>query len=241
MVGTARRANEAAMRNGFLVLLFAIFGVGAIACAVMAWYPQNPVGLFAEPNVHDLGECEQETVKTIQYTIHNNTKKLVELVGIPDTCSCSKAVISQSNLRPGETSQVSVERNLGNARGKRSLPIQLFVKPEPGAPERVMMLYARAIVRGDIEFQPAMLSFTSGQAAERPIQVIYRTEGYRVRDAYGSHPSLAVRWNATEKRAAVTFLPEKWLGLGTAVHVLLETDKPGEPVIRIPVRIEAGP
>lgn len=228
------------MTQRILILLFAALGIGAVACAAIAWYPQQAVGLFAEPNLHDLGQCEQGTTQTLQYTIWNRTKDSVELLGIADTCSCSRAVISKNQLRPGENAEVSVEWRLGNARGKRSLPILLNVRQQPGAPEQVLLLSARATVRGDIEVDSDLIDFTSGQTAVRKLQVTYRSDRYRVRHAYGSHASISVRWDPVTNRAQITFVPERWLGLGNAVNVLLDTDRPDEPVIRVPVRIAAG-
>lgn len=226
------------MSTRALTTLMVVLIAVAAVCLVAGFQHTSPEEIVVLPEVFDLGECEQGTVQDVSFTVQNNRPGAISLLRIQKTCSCIDAAIEKEVLQPGESGSVSAKWSLGNVRGKRFLPVPVVLRAHGKGDEEIMVLYAVAVVRGDIEFEPSTVTFRANASASERVRVQYRTGRFHVLGASSTHPCVEAAWNPHDRLVSLVFLPKAWPRIGEGVEVIVETNRPDEPTIRIPVLIQ---
>jgi len=76
-----------------------------------------------DPNFWDFGQVKQNLVLEHEFTLKNNTDKILNITGNNTSCGCTVSETAKKTLAPGESTQVKVQFNSKGYKGK----VQQFV------------------------------------------------------------------------------------------------------------------
>lgn len=240
----AAQKSGGAVAPKLLLTLTALCLGGALCCAYLSRSPSligsepEQATLVTEAPDVDIGECEPGSKKEVSFRLVNAAGVRVRVLRVLQTCQCGQVGIGRRELAPDEETTVEVTWRIGGERGRHTLVIPVVYQHLPDGPEQSLNLKATADVRGDLGCTPDRLGFTPGTPGVQQIAVRSRANRDRVLGASTSHPSLVARWWPDRQCVEVRFAPEHWKGAdGGQVEVVVDTDNPNDPKIRVPVSI----
>ncbi|QEG29147.1 hypothetical protein GobsT_39360 [Gemmata obscuriglobus] len=194
------------------------------------------------------GDVKAGRPLTHTFELVNASTGTVTVTKVEAGCGCLRQGVSASTLAPGEKTKLALEVNTltqpdGPNRWQVSVSYQLH---EPGAAPRTgeVLLQITATLTREIAVNPPQLAFSTAGAAQKTLEVTdKRPKPLTVLKATSSAPHLTVEVGAAVSAAAGRTQPitVKLAANAPAGHrdetVVLLTDDPDCPELRIPVRV----
>jgi hypothetical protein len=123
---------------------------------------------------HDFGEMGQNEARTAIFTLINTGVEVLQLTRPRASCGCTAVLLSQSELRPGDTARIEVEFRSGPAMlgpVNKSVQVGYLVH---GQERDLATLRIQAEIVGIVRYDPGMLEFRAvlGTELRRTVRLI---------------------------------------------------------------------
>ena len=87
------------------IVLLILAGTALFVLAACA--KKSPPRILVEPASQELGEIPQQKIE-LTYTVRNEGKSDLQILKISTSCDCTKAVIDQNQIAPGQSAVLTV-------------------------------------------------------------------------------------------------------------------------------------
>lgn len=109
------------------VAALAMLGVSGMASYLAA--RPRPVDLTVEPaDTIDLGRVAPEEVVEGRFVLHNESNKEVEIARLITSCGCTVARIADTQLAPGESTELCTDLTAAKELGRQSVALVLVYR-----------------------------------------------------------------------------------------------------------------
>jgi hypothetical protein len=221
------------------ILTSVVCAAASIACAVAAWQGAETItGFRAEAEVKDAGVLKQQEEKDVVFRLTNATAAPVEITQVSTSCTCTRAEVTERNLRPGESTELMARLRVGSLRGRVAALINVLYRVGDAQELERLPLTITATVEPHYTVTPEDVAFeTSGDGkkdSSREANVtITPNNGSAVRilKAYSTHPAIRVE----------SITPDTATG-GTTIHLVFDPTRCIAPSVKaeIVVQTETG-
>jgi hypothetical protein len=228
------------LRLGLLTLVGLL---GGISPAVAAQWTE---GLFDSTN-HDFGTVPRGPTVTHYYRLTNNTKQPVHVAGVRVSCGCTTASVLQNHLAPGESTAVLAQMDTRRFTGAKTVTI--FVSFDQPQWEEARLTIS-AFGRDDLAFEPDGMTFGSvsaGTTGTARTTITLRQQHWAVQKASSDSgfvipkvKEVSKNGHETTYEIAANLQPGLPVGRWTT-EIVLTTNSPVAPIIRIPATVEIAP
>jgi hypothetical protein len=201
------------MRNGVLAVLVVV--VGATASRAEAWAEK----MFKDAPAHNFGTVPHGAQLYHRFTVTNIYAVPLKITAVKSGCPCGTVVASTDAIAPNKTGWVDVTMDTTKFTGGKSIIIYVTIGDDDHSSTAEVKVSATS--RGDVVFNPGMVSFGNVSAGDTPtktIDVEYAGE---------------LNWKVTEvvtneAPVDVTFkeMYRKPRGVGYQISVKLKSDAP---------------
>lgn len=219
------------MRISALLLLLMFWAVPVMA---------QP-GLMAESLTHDFGEVLQGESVEHRFRFQNTGDQPLELSNLRSSCGCTAALLSARRLEPGGMGELQVTFDSRGFQGR----VQKHVTVDTNDPAHPVLTFSLSgVVRAELYVDPQRVNW--GRVAEdAQLQMKLQVNNDSQRTVTLQKPSVT-NGRVHAELSTLTLAPgEKSTLLVTARpspesrrlagYIILQTDLPGMPRIRIPV------
>jgi hypothetical protein len=185
----------------------------------------------------DLGKVPQGSQFETRFKLRNSISGEINLLTVLKSCACLSPELSKSTLAPGEETELVVQWRSGAFRG-RSASDLIVVYVDAEGKRRGSRLRITADVIPDVDYSPASLVFQSGQKASR--EIIFKPGGQKALSlltAACTHRAFQARLDVERGKVDVAFNPDEWPDEDASVELIIQTNSPNEPILRIPLRV----
>lgn len=97
--------------------------------------------IFFSETQHDFGKVQEGGKVEYTFTFENKGTELLQIKDVKTSCGCTAAVVSESNLKPGQTGSIKVEFDTKNRSGRNSKTITV-VSNDINEPNKLITIYA---------------------------------------------------------------------------------------------------
>lgn len=223
--------------RALIVLMF--LGASPVSAA-------GPQLIVDQPTV-DLGKILQGNRVEHVYSLRNNGDQVLVIQKVRSSCGCTAALLSASEIAPGQTGEVKATFNSGGFRGPVQKTITLYTN-EPTRPNTVLRLEAQVMPL--LEAEPAAVTLDPPVAGKRQKATVvlrnHSQEAIALTGVHGTNPLLQVQL-AAQSIPAGGSVPltvgsvDEPAGGSLSGYVLVRTASPGVPELRISVYGPAAP
>lgn len=209
--------------------------------AALALAATPPAGLNWSAPVADLGETKSGPPLSHTFTVTNANREPVRILGVDAGCGCVRRDVSKTSLAPGESADITLTVNtLTQPAGPNTWRGTVrFAVGADGPPQSVELTIKARLVR-EVSVSPPSLAFSTAAGATQTLTVtdIRKTPLTVTRAAATSpHLTATVRPAARGMQEIVVVLaPDLPVGEHDDA-VVLTTDDPAYPELRVPVRV----
>jgi hypothetical protein len=179
-----------------------------LACSMGSGEPRLVV---VEGRTFDLGTVSRGMVKTHQLTLKNTGTETLRLGPIEASCGCTGAIASNENLRPGESTTLTITFNSRNFTGQVHKTVT--VKTTPSIDSPVLIEFTATII-DEITLQPQQLWFKDAEVG-RTSRVSITVKNY------GKEPLRLIGWHSQLSGLTLT-LPSAPIEPGKSAEILAE-------------------
>ncbi len=124
---------------------------------------------------HDFGEMKQNEARSTTFTVYNTGPETLNLTPPRASCGCTAALLSQSEVKPGDSARIAVEFRSGVVMlGFVSKTIRIGHMAN-GQDHELATLRISAEVVGDLRFEPGMLQFRNVIGDTVRMEVVLRS------------------------------------------------------------------
>jgi Protein of unknown function (DUF1573) len=176
--------------------------VAAIAMsALVASFPsklaaQQWANQMFEATVHDFGVVSRNAKAEYAFTFENKLKENLHIASVRSSCGCTKPVVSNPIVKPGERGQIVAQFNTRSFIGQKSAMITV-VFDQPYYAE--VQLTVTGQIRSDIVTEPGEVQFGDvpvGQERAVSLKISYAGRpDWKILDVRGQSDHLEVRLN----------------------------------------------
>jgi hypothetical protein len=179
------------------------------------------------------------------FELANSGASPISITKIEAGCGCVRRVLTRELLAPGETAKLTIEVNTltqpdGPNRWQVSVAYQIEAAGKPRATGELLLQISATLSR-EVSVTPPQLAFSSAGAAAHTLQVgDTRGKPLTVVRAVASSPHLTAEVSAREMgkpQAIVVRLAADAPAGERDESILLQTDDPAYPELRVPVRV----
>ena len=203
-------------------------------------------GLF-DSTAHDFGTVPRGPMMTHYYRLTNNTKQTIHVSGVRVSCGCTSAAILQDTIKPGESTAVHAQMDTRRFTGAKTVTI--FVSMDQPQWEEARLTIS-AFGRDDVNFDAEGMSFGSvspGTTGVARTTVTLRQQHWLVQKASSDSGYVIPKVKEIKKsdgevtyEVAANLQPGLPVGRWTT-EIVLTTNSPVAPLIRIPATVEIAP
>lgn len=222
--------------NVVRMCFLAATGLSALSLAAA-----QPRLVAVEGQKFDLGTIFRGTVADHQLTLKNTGTEPLRLGPIEASCGCTGAIVSNENLRPGETGTLAITFNSKNFSGQVHKTVTVKTTP---ATDPTMLIEFTATVIDEITLLPQQFWFKDADVGRKNRIVItvrnngkdpLRLTGWRspLAGFTLTLPSAAIE-SGKSAEIAGEFTPEKASPI-ISDAVFLNTSNPRQPEVYLPV------
>lgn len=228
-----------------------IFGLSfaSIFCAMMAMRQGPPASsspLQVTPERVDLGRLRQNRQAVGRFELRNTGTTPIRIREVFGSCSCTSHELSSPDVPPGESVELSLTYDSGVSRGDTKTNATVYYVVEGERQLRFVTCPMNALVEPNIAWSPPRLQLnretkTTAQITLRPEQI----ERFEVLDVSATHRAFSVNARAGRDPDQpcvidVVFDPAVWGERSGESEVIVRTDDPVAPLLRIPVQVVSG-
>lgn len=222
---------------------------GSLILAYLAIPSSRAVGVPPEIEVlpgtiQDVGAVRQRSVTKARFQLTNRSNALVTITSLSPSCDCTSFDINKRDLRPGETSIISLEYQSGTSRGIVEAMTRIDYRTANNPRERSVSLIVRGQIDPDFEVDPESIEFTASSPLVQ--HVILRPRHIARLDVLAANPNkpfltadIADRDDDGSVDVEITFHPDLFYKGAGPAWVSITTDCEAQPTLRVPVRVHA--
>ena len=225
----------------FALLMVSMFGVvsRSEAGGVQTESQTNQPAIICVNPVFDFGSVYSDAVVKHSYVLSNEGSRVVKLIAVRASCSCSVAKASTNDIAPGMTASVEVVITLKGRRGRQR---SSFYAETDDQQNRIVKMDFTGVVIMPVEAQPEGIHFGTVGGNERLEREVLLTaiesNTFQVLSAKSASPNMKITVEPREKGKqyqikVVCDGPRKPGTFMTSVEV--ETDLPQMKTFSIPV------
>ncbi len=215
---------------------------------LLAGQPTSSAGLHASTSTAARGNVKAGPPLVHVFDLANTGTRTVTITKLVAGCGCLRRSLGTTMLKPGEKTQLTLEVNtLTQPDGPNRWQVSVVYQEDaPGVAPRSgeLLLQVTATLSRDVTVSPPQLAFSTAGAASQTITLAdRRTKPLSVVKATASSPHLSVEVApaaGTAGRRSQSVLV-KLAANAPAGHrdeiVVLYTDDPAYPELRVPVRV----
>lgn len=198
--------------------------------------------LVADRETVDVGVVRSGPLLRQVYRVTNSSATLpLQIVGLDGTCGCIRKSFAKNDLKPGETTDITVEINtLTQPEGSNTWKTNVRYRVGSATVEERLTLELVAKIVKELDVKPPMLAIsTEGTAKSTIVLTDRRTTPLTVKaiTSTSTHLTAAVR---EAKDGTILIDVSIAEGVATGSHdetLLIATSDPIYPELRVPVRI----
>jgi len=218
--------------NAICSILFTTFLVSSPPVAI----------LVADRETVDAGVVRSGPLLRQVYRVTNPSATLpLQIVGLDGTCGCIRKSFAKSDLKPGETTDVTVEINtLTQPEGPNTWKTNVRYRVGSATMEERITLELVAKIVKELEVKPPMLAISSEGAAKSTIVLMDRRATPLNVKAITSTSTYLTANVREAKEGTISIEVSIAEGVATGSHdetILITTSDPLYPELRVPVRI----
>jgi hypothetical protein len=194
--------------------------------------------LVVEQPVHDFGVVGQMEAHHAEFRLVNHFPTAVDVIGVAGSCSCAEATVNPRRLEPGQAATLTVAWRTGGKRGRASDSVHVFAVQvgDPPAPCQVVQVRVTAEVQPDVAADPVEIRFDRDKPGKAEVRFRPgRMSDAKILSAYASWSGLETVTDQATGTVTIRFDPAKHTSEVARADVLVQTNSPKEPWIRIPV------
>jgi hypothetical protein len=229
-------------KNTWLAIACACFAV-TIVLGAMAALPPEPSACLRIPPIYDFGVVRQGTHVKAKFDLENIGRRSVILSQVLSNCACTASQLSARVLAPGQKTPITVEVDVGAARGKMAQAVEVIYQQEGTAQKKYLPLRIHGTVNPDYEVVPQHLVF-SRENRRLSVTVSRATflSSLSVTEAACTHSAFRVSELRKLNRQGdwqveVTFDPDQWEKRDfDYAELLIHTDATVEKIFRVGLR-----
>jgi len=198
--------------------------------------------LVADRETVDAGVVRSGPLLRQVYRVTNPSATLpLQIVGLDGTCGCIRKSFAKSDLKPGETTDVTVEINtLTQPEGPNTWKTNVRYRVGSATMEERITLELVAKIVKELEVKPPMLAISSEGAAKSTIVLTDRRATPLTVKAITSTSTYLTANVREAKEGTISIEVSIAEGVATGSHdetILITTSDPLYPELRVPVRI----
>jgi len=198
--------------------------------------------LVADRETVDAGVVRSGPLLRQVYRVTNPSATLpLQIVGLDGTCGCIRKSFAKSDLKPGETTDVTVEINtLTQPEGPNTWKTNVRYRVGSATMEERITLELVAKIVKELEVKPPMLAISSEGAAKSTIVLMDRRATPLNVKAITSTSTYLTANVREAKEGTISIEVSIAEGVATGSHdetILITTSDPLYPELRVPVRI----
>ena len=198
--------------------------------------------LVADRETVDAGVVRSGPLLRQVYRVTNPSATLpLQIVGLDGTCGCIRKSFAKSDLKPGETTDVTVEINtLTQPEGPNTWKTNVRYRVGSATMEERITLELVAKIVKELEVKPPMLAISSEGAAKSTIVLMDRRATPLTVKAITSTSTYLTANVREAKEGTISIEVSIAEGVATGSHdetILITTSDPLYPELRVPVRI----
>lgn len=198
--------------------------------------------LVADRETVDAGVVRSGPLLRQVYRVTNPSATLpLQIVGLDGTCGCIRKSFAKSDLKPGETTDITVEINtLTQPEGPNTWKTNVRYRVGSATMEERITLELVAKIVKELEVKPPMLAISSEGAAKSTIVLTDRRATPLTVKAITSTSTYLTANVREAKEGTISIEVSIAEGVATGSHdetILITTSDPLYPELRVPVRI----
>lgn len=198
--------------------------------------------LVADRETIDAGVVRSGPLLRQVYRVTNPSSTLpLQIIGLDGTCGCIRKSFAKRDLKPGETTDITVEINtLTQPEGPNTWKTNVRYRINSATVEERLTLELVAKIVKELDVKPPMLAISTEGAAKSTIVLTDRRAmplTVKAITSTSSHLTAAVR---EAKEGTISIEVSIAEGVATGSHdetILITTTDPLYPELRVPVRI----
>lgn len=203
------------------------------------------------------GEVKTGSALVHSFTLNNRGMGLLTITRVEASCGCLRRALSRTVLQPGDSATLTLDVNtLTQPAGPNRWQVVVGYRLEkPGSPPEMgeALLQMTATLKQEIAVAPPQLALSTAASANKPVSLVIvvtdiRAQPLTVLKAGVTSPHLSVelgvrRQGATgesRQELTITLAADAPAGQWDDV-IVLTTNDPGYPDLRVPVRVSKRP
>ena len=203
--------------------------------------PKNTPDIYFEEISHSFGKVAQNQVISYTFRFRNRGDKPLKIKEVKSSCSCTAALISKDEIRPGEEGQIKVTYNTGYREGRFREEVRV-ISNDPEKPQ-IILTISGEVVRSIVALPDGLyLGRIRGERRiEREVRLIdLNGERLEVKKVKSSSKRIKVKVEREKGREDVVKLriiidPLKMRVGKLDERVIVHTNNDLKPVIEIPI------
>lgn len=230
-------------RTGLLALGIS-FIVSSWFCVILAIRTDSTVGndglLYVDQSVLDLGELRQGVTKRAKFTLENRGDRTIFVHSVRASCGCTSHDLSDPRIEPGKSSTLELAVSTVGMRGAVASTATVLYFDEVDRDLKQLDVRIVARVEPDLNVSPEELRFEFGVSETLSVRITpHRVTTFEVRGMTCTHRAFSASRSETVDETSlsieVSFDSEKLLDPKANAELIIETDCPGQPLLRIPL------
>jgi hypothetical protein len=185
--------------------------------------------------VHDFGTVVQMETLVAEFRLVNHFPTAVTVKELIRGCACADARVSQERLEPGQSATLTVGWRTGGRRGKASEVVTVLASVD-GEGLVTVPVRLTAVIEPDVLCEPDEVRFDRNQTGTATLRLTPgRMPDVRILSAHPTVSALQTTADPAAGTVTVRYDPAKSDNDGAGAAVMVQTNSPKEPWIKVPV------